>query len=249
MATILAVDRDPLELDLLSFLLRRERHYVHTTTEPEDAFDFFRKDAVDLVLLETSLPRHDGYRVCSQLRQLRPEVPVIIVSERSEEEQIVRGLLAGADDYVVKPFSPRVLLARIQVALRRPASVRGNSGHVELTIGEVTLNLQRMIAAINGRTVSLTPRELSLLHALMSNANRVLSRDQLIRMAWGDPFAGGPKTVDVCVQRIRHKLQPHLVGGPHIRAVRGFGYTFEKPRHAGQAETKVAVLLPSATTV
>jgi hypothetical protein len=85
----------------------------------------------------------------------------------------------------------------------------------------------------------------------MSNANRVLSRDQLIRLAWGDPFAGGPKSVDVCIQRIRQKLEPHLINGPHIRAVRGFGYTFEKPRgrEVGHPKSKVAVLLPGVTTV
>ena len=252
MATLLALDRDPLQLDLLAYLLRRERHHVHTTTEPEAAFEMLQRDVVDLIVLETALPRHDGYRLCHQIRQLHPVIPLMILSERSEEEAIVRGLLAGADDYVVKPFSPRILLARVQALLRRPAAERGQSGRgVQLSIGEVTLNLQRMLAIANGRTVALTPRELSLLHALMSNANRVLSRDQLIRLAWGDPFAGGPKSVDVCIQRIRQKLEPHLINGPHIRAVRGFGYTFEKPRgrDVGHPKSKVAVAQPAATTV
>ena len=224
---------------------------VHTTTEPEAAFEILQRDVVDLILLETALPRHDGYRLCHQIRQLHPVIPLMILSERSEEEAMVRGLLAGADDYVVKPFSPRILLARVQALLRRPAAERGQSGRAaHLSIGEVTLNLQPMLAIANGRTVALTPRELSLLHALMSNANRVLSRDQLIRLAWGDPFAGGPKSVDVCIQRIRQKLEPHLIGGPHIRAVRGFGYTFEKPRgrDVGHPKSKVAVLLPGTTT-
>jgi DNA-binding response OmpR family regulator len=244
-ATVLALDRDPLQLDLLSYLLRRERHQVSTTTEPESAFEMLQTDAVDLIILETVLPRHDGYRLCHQIRQQHPLIPLMILSERTDEEHIVRGLLAGADDYVVKPYSPRVLLARVQVLLRRPTAFRGQSGRgVQLTHGEVTVNLQRMVAIANGRTVALTPRELSLLHVLMSNGNRVLSRDQIIRLAWGDPFPGGPKSVDVCIQRIRQKLQPHLINGPHIRAVRGFGYTFEKPR-----ERKVAVLLTKIPSV
>jgi DNA-binding response OmpR family regulator len=252
LATLLALDRDPLQLDLLAYLLRRERHQVHTTTEPEAAFEILQRDVVDLIVLETAMPRHDGYRLCHQIRQLHPVIPLMILSERSEEEAIVRGLLAGADDYVVKPFSPRILLARVQALLRRPAAERGQSGRgAQVSVGEVTLNLQRMLANANGRTVALTPRELSLLHALMSNANRVLSRDQLIRLAWGDSFAGGPKSVDVCIQRLRQKLEPHLINGPHIRAVRGFGYTFEKPhgRDVGHPKTKVAVSLPTSTTV
>ena len=251
MATLLALDRDPLQLDLLAYLLRRERHQVHTTTEPEAAIEMLQRDAVDLIVLETALPRHDGYRLCHQIRQLHPVIPLMILSERPEEEAIVRGLLAGADDYVVKPYSPRILLARVQALLRRPAAERGQSGRgVQVSVGEVSLNLQRMVAIANGRTVALTPRELSLLHALMSNANRVLSRDQLIRLAWGDPYAGGPKSVDVCIQRIRQKLEPHLINGPHIRAVRGFGYTFEKPRgrETGHPKSKVAVALPSLAT-
>lgn len=251
MATLLALDRDPLQLDLLAYLLRRERHLVHTTTEPEAAIEMLQRDAVDLILLETALPKHDGYRLCHQIRQLHPVIPLMILSERSEEEAIVRGLLAGADDYLVKPYSPRILLARVQALLRRPAAERGQSGRgVQVSIGEVSLNLQRMVAIANGRTVALTPRELSLLHALISNANRVLSRDQLIRLAWGDSYAGGPKSVDVCIQRIRQKLEPHLINGPHIRAVRGFGYTFEKPRgrDTGHPKSKVAVALPSMAT-
>ncbi|HEX2680758.1 MAG TPA: response regulator transcription factor [Candidatus Acidoferrales bacterium] len=256
MATVLALDRDPLQLELIDFLLRRERHRVHRSTEPDSAFELLQTESVDMVLLDTVFPRHDGYRVCHQIRQLLPQIPLMIVSERSEEDQVVRGLLAGADDYLVKPYSPRILLARIQVLLRRSTAIRVHTGQGDqIAIGEVALSMHRMVAIVNGRTVTLTPRELSLLHALMSNANRVLNRDQLIRLAWGDPFAGGPKTVDVCIQRIRQKLEPHLLGGRYIRAIRGFGYTFEKPRaHYGHPNGHMtspitsAVLLPSVTS-
>ncbi|TMF26180.1 MAG: winged helix-turn-helix transcriptional regulator, partial [Chloroflexi bacterium] len=97
-------------------------------------------------------------------------------------------------------------------------------------IGEIALNLQQMHAVVNGERVSLTPRELSLLHALMENANRVLSRDQLMRIAWGERFIGTPKAVDVYVQRLRRKVQPHLTAGFYIEALRGFGYKFQIPR-------------------
>jgi two-component system alkaline phosphatase synthesis response regulator PhoP len=231
LATVLAVDKDPLQLELLSFLLKQEGHRVHATPDPETALDILQSKLVDLVILETALPRQDGFRVCQQIRQLNPYMPVMIVSERSEEEQIVRGLLVAADDYVLKPYSPRQLLARVHALLRRANLNRGGRWLDEnLAIGEITLNLQQMHAVVNGRRVPLTPRELSLLHALMENAGRVLSREQLMRLAWGDNFVGTAKSVDVNLQRIKKKVQPHLAGGSYLHALRGFGYKFEIPR-------------------
>jgi len=230
LATILAVDKDSFQLQLLTFLLQQDGHRVHATLEPEMALEILQSKLIDLVLLETALPRQDGLRICQQIRQLNPYTPLMIVSERNEEDHIVRGLLA-ADDYVVKPFSPRQFLARVQALLRRASLARtGGWPDENLSIGEISLNLQQMHALVNGQRVPLTPRELSLLHALMGNANRVLSRDQLMRMAWGDNFMGTAKAVDVYVLRLRKKICPHLHGGFYVQALRGFGYKFELPR-------------------
>jgi len=109
-------------------------------------------------------------------------------------------------------------------------ALQGIAAYGPDAIGEIALNLQQMHAVVNGERVSLTPRELSLLHALMENANRVLSRDQLMRIAWGERFIGTPKAVDVYVQRLRRKVQPHLTAGFYIEALRGFGYKFQIPR-------------------
>src|SRR5438067_1981648 len=137
----------------------------------------------------------------------------------------------AADDYMIKPFSPRLFVAHVHALLRRAEQVRGQRWQDQnISIGEISLNLQQMHALVNGDRVPLTPRELSLLHALMENANRVLSRDQLMRIAWGDRFVGTPKAVDVYVQRLRRKIQPHLTAGFYIQASRGFGYKFEMPR-------------------
>ena len=233
MATVLAVDKDPLQLELLTFLLNKEGHRVHATVEPDAAFNLLQSTLIDLIVLEIALARHDGMRVCQRIRQLNPYTPLMIVSERHEEEQIVRVLRLAADDYIVKPFSPGQLLARVHALLRRASINRGNRWRDEnLSIGEVSLDLQHMHALVNGTRVGLTPRELSLLHALMENASRVLGRDQLMRIAWGDHFVGTSKAVDVCVQRIRRKIQPHLAGGFYIHSLRGFGYKFEIPRPA-----------------
>ncbi|MDQ6901285.1 MAG: response regulator, partial [Candidatus Dormibacteraeota bacterium] len=119
MATILAVDKDPLQLDLLSHLLQGQGHKVHATPEPEQALELLQSQLIDLVILETTLPRHDGMRVCQQMRQLNPYTPLMILSERTDEDQIVRGLTAAADAYVIKSVSPRQLLAQVAALLRR----------------------------------------------------------------------------------------------------------------------------------
>ena len=230
MATILAVDKDTLQLEVLSHLLRQEGHKVHSTAEPERALDLLQTQVIDLVVVEPALPRHDAVRICQQMRQLNPYTPLLVLSERHEEDQIVRTLLAAADDYIVKPFSPRYLLARVTVLLRRSNLNRGGRWLDEnLSIGEVSLNLQQAQVLVGAHRIRLTQREFSLLYALMENAGRVLSRDQLMELAW-DGYAGTPRSVDVYVQRLRKQLRPYLDGREYIHALRGFGYKFEMPR-------------------
>ena len=231
MATILAVDKDTLQLEVLSHLLKQEGHKVHATAEPETALDLLQSQLIDLVVVEPALPRHDSVRICQQMRQLNPYTPLLVLSERREEDQIVRTLLAAADDYVVKPFSPRYLLARVTVLLRRSNLNRsGRWVDENLSIGEISLNLQQGQVVVNGRRLRLTRQELSLLSALMENAGRVLSRDQLMQLAWGDDYSRTRKSIDVYVRRLRKVIRPHLHGGDYIQAHRGFGYKFEIPR-------------------
>jgi DNA-binding response OmpR family regulator len=230
-ATILAVDKDTLELEILGHLLRQEGHKVHATAEPETALDLMQSQLIDLVIVEPALPRHDGVRICQQMRQLNPYTPLLALSERREEEQIVRMLLAAADDYVIKPYSHRYLLARVTVLLRRANLTRsGRWVDENLSIGEIAVNLTQGHAVVNGHRVHLPSRQLTLLHALMENAGRVLSRDQLIGLAWGDDYSGTRKAIDVNVQRLRKNIGRFLNGGHYIHALRGFGYKFEMPR-------------------
>jgi DNA-binding response OmpR family regulator len=227
-ATILAVDKDPFHLNLLGFLLRDQGHKVFATAEPDTALQLLRSQLIDLVIVEIALKRFDGIRVCQQIRELQPCMPLMILSERQEEDQIVQGLMVVADDYVTKPFSPRPLLARVHALLRR-ASFNRDGRFVEdnVSIGEVSLNLQQMHAVVNGHRVRLTPREFTLLQCLMQNAGRVLSRDQLMRLSWGENFVGTAKSIDVNIQRLRMKIGPYLTDSFGIQALRGFGYKFE----------------------
>ena len=230
MATVLAVDKDTFQLDLLAYVLGTRGHRVHPTTDPEVALDLLQSTVVELVILETAMARQDGLRFCQQIRQINPYTPVMIVSERQEEEQIVRALELAADDYVVKPYSPRTLVARVQALLRRADLSRGGRWLDEnLSIGEISLNLSQMHAIVSGARVRLTRRELSLLHALMENTPRVLSREQLMQLVWGDDSVVTTKAVDQCVHGLRKKLQPHMTGGAYIQALRGFGYKFAIP--------------------
>ena len=239
MATILAVDKDTLQLDLLSHLLQGQGHKVHATPEPERALELLQSQLIDLVILETVLPRHDGMRVCQQMRQLNPYTPLMILSERHDEDQIIRGLTAAADAYVIKSVSPRQLLAQVTALLRRGSLNRGGRWVDEsLSIGEISLNLQQGHAIVNGHRLRLTRQELSLLSALMENAGRVLSREQLMQQAWGDDYSRTKKSIDVYVQRLRKVIRPHLHGGDYIQALRGFGYKFEIPRPQAAAAAR-----------
>ena len=231
MATVLTIDRDALQQEVLGALLKHDGHRVHPTADAETALAILQSALVDLVIIEPATQRPDGLRLCQQIRQLNPYRPLMVVSERGDEEQIFRALMVAADDYMVKPISPRLFVGHVHALLRLAEQVRGQRWQDQnISIGEISLNLQQMHAIVNGDAVPLTPRELSLLHALMENANRVLSREQLMRIAWGERFIGTPKAVDVYVQRLRRKIQPHLAAGFYIAAQRGFGYKFQMPR-------------------
>ena len=226
MATVLCLERDALQLDLLASVLKHDHHQLLGVGTSEDAFTILGSKVVDLIIVEPSRQRQESDRLCQQFCRINPDIPVLVLSERREEEQIVRTFQAGADDYVTKPFSPYQLLARIQALLRRSNRGRERRQDEILSIGEIELNLIQMQVVVYGKRVPLTPRELWLLHALMKNAGRVLSRDQLMRLAWGEQFIGVSKTVDVCIQRVRKKIAPHLPAGC-IHALRGFGYKFQ----------------------
>jgi len=225
-ATVLAIDNDSLQLELLSSMLKHDRHEVIVAVQRDVALESLRSKVIDLVIVEPVSSRYDGTRLCHEIRQLSPETIILVLSEKGGEEDIVRSLLSVADDYVTKPFSPRELLARIQALLRRSSRGRDRGQEEILTIGDVELNLLQMHVLVDGVRIALTSRELWLLNALMKNAGRVLSRDQLMRLAWGEQFIGVAKTVDVCIQRVRKKISPHLKEA-YIHAVRGFGYKFE----------------------
>lgn len=221
--TILVVEDEPSQVEILRYNLTREGFAVRVEIDGEEGLRAATEDPPDLILLDWMLPNMSGIEICRQLRRSKAtrEIPVIMLTARSEENDMVRGLDIGADDYVTKPYSVKELIARVRAALRRPAaSVAAN----KLTVGKVEVDLQRHVVLCQGNPVQTSPTEFRLLVSLMQSPGRVFSREQLLDRVWGITAELETRTVDVHIGRLRRALE--LAGGNDlIRTVRGFGYS------------------------
>jgi two-component system alkaline phosphatase synthesis response regulator PhoP len=187
------------------------------------ALEVARREQPDLIVLDLMLPEIDGLEVCRQLRRTS-SVPIIMLTARVEETDRLIGLELGADDYIVKPFSPREVVARTRAVLRRTHGAL--EPVAELRGGAVVLNLDRRSVQVSGQLVELTPTEFELLAALMRNAGRPLSRSQLLDATQGDAYAGYERTIDAHIKNLRRKLEADPANPTHILTVFGFGYKF-----------------------
>jgi len=216
---ILVVEDEQAIADLVRAYLKRDGFGVVWAPSGEQALDELGRHPIRLVVLDIGLPGIDGFEVCRRLRA-RTGVPILILSARDDEVDRVAGLEAGADDYVVKPFSPRELVARVKAILRRAGDGGGAVEGIVLSAGDVELDRAARTVSAGSEPVELTGREFDLLAALLSHPGIVLSRDRLLETAWGGGFPGGTRTVDVHVGQLRAKLgRPDL-----IQTVRGAGY-------------------------
>jgi DNA-binding response OmpR family regulator len=221
MTTVLLVEDDPGARQGLEMALRRLGYRVRPAETGEAALDGIGQDAVDVVVLDVMLPGLDGFEVCRRLRR-GSDVPVIMLTARGDDFDIVGGLEAGADDYVVKPVEPRVLDARIRAVLRRLA----RAGSPAETHGELMIDRSSLTVALRGREISLTPTELRLLLVLSGSPRQVFSRQQLLDLVWEHDYLGDSRLVDACVQRLRAKIEADSSEPRYIQTVRGFGYRF-----------------------
>jgi len=222
---ILIVEDEPSLSDPLSFLLRREGYETEIAADGRAALTVFDRAGADLVLLDLMLPGLAGTEVCRELRT-RSTVPIIMLTAKDSEVDIVVGLELGADDYVTKPYSSRELLARIRAVLRRRIDLEvDDDGIVE--VGAVRMDVERHSVSVEGREVNMPLKEFELLELLLRNAGRVLTRGQLIDRVWGSDYFGDTKTLDVHIKRIRSKIE-HTPSEPtRLVTVRGLGYRFE----------------------
>ena len=218
MTTVVVVEDEPDIGDLLALYLRREGWQVHLATTGEDGLEAIRARQPDFVVLDIGLPGElDGFDVCRELRQTS-DVPVLFLTARDDEVDRILGLEIGADDYVTKPFSPREIVARVKAVLRRGRST--DHAKTDQTFGDLRIDLQRREAIRGDAAVSLATQEFALLEVLLEHQGQVMSRQQLLDLAWGADWIGDPRTVDVHVRQLRRKLGDDLP----LATVRGFGY-------------------------
>jgi two-component system response regulator RegX3 len=222
---VLVVEDEESFSDALAYMLRKEGFEVVVCLTGPEALDAFDRNGADLVLLDLMLPGLPGTEVCRTLRQ-RSNVPVIMLTAKDTEVDKVVGLELGADDYVTKPFSTRELVARIRAVLRR----QGDTEDLPLATmeaGPVRMDVDRHVVSVRGDQVQLPLKEFELLEVLLRNADRVLTRMQLIDRVWGVDYVGDTKTLDVHVKRLRAKIEEDPASPRHIVTVRGLGYKFE----------------------
>lgn len=234
--TVLLVEDDPTLRSTLAFNLTREAYDVLTADDGERALDIVRDhgDGLDLIVLDIMLPGINGFQVLQQVRRSGLQVPVLMLSARGEEQDKVDGLELGADDYVVKPFALRELLARVRAALRRRAVPAARPPGV-LTRGELRIEPDRRRASVGCSELRLRPKEFGLLVALALEPGRVFGRQELLDSIWGDDVIVDERTVDVHISWLRGKLHDAGLEENCIRTVYGAGYRFEtgtEPRSA-----------------
>ena len=218
----LVVDDDLALADVVSFTLRKAGYEVIVAYDGQVALDRWRTDSPDLIILDLNLPKLDGLSVCRQIRA-EDDTPIIILSVRGEEDDIVTGLKLGADDYIVKPFSPRQMVARAEAVLRRVGDARPSTGY--LTIGDLNLDLSRCKVSCREEFIAkLTPLECRLMEILMLNHGQVMLTDTLIDQVWG-PLGGDKDMLKQLVYRLRHKIEICPSKLMFIETVSGVGYS------------------------
>ena len=227
---ILVIEDDPTMLRALKDNFEFAGYCVRTAADGEAGLQAAVQDEADLIVLDIMLPRINGYEICRRVRQEGLDVPIIMLTAKGQEPDVVLGLNLGADDYVVKPFSIKELLARVNAFLRRRRHSEGEMHH----FGDCELNVASCRLTRNGQEVALTPKEWSLLAYLVRRAGRALTRDQMLRSVWGHDILVTSRSVDRCITTLRGKIEPDPHRPTYIQTVREIGYRFEP----GQANSE-----------
>ncbi len=224
---ILVVDDEPIGSKLVQFILSEEGYDVTCVDSPRGALALLERQLPDLILLDVGMPYMNGFDFHRHLRAHDYDIPVIFVTARGELEDKLNGLREGADDYIVKPFDPAELLARVQAVLRRyrKASAQASgqilrAGEFELHIADLQINLP------GGRTVLLTPREMKIMLLLAGRVGQTLRREELLDSVWGEDYQGDSNIVDVYIRRLRRKIERDPANPQYIQSARGVGYKF-----------------------
>ena len=222
---ILVVDDERLLVKGIKFNLENEGYQVECAYDGAAAVELVRTGGFDLVILDLMMPEIDGLEACMRIREFS-NIPIIMLTARSEDTDKIIGFECGADDYITKPFNILELKARIRAMLRR-ATGRAAQGKSQITVGDLTLDTEQRVAVRDGEVVELTAKEYDLIELLMKNPRRVYSRENLMNVVWGYSYTGDYRTVDVHIRRLREKLERHPAEPEYILTKWGVGYYFK----------------------
>ena len=225
MPQILIADDNKQIVSILAEYSKKEGFSVSTAYDGEQALEMAMANNFDMILLDVMMPKKDGFEVCRQIRT-KSNVPIILITARSEDFERIMGLDIGADDYIVKPFSPGEVMARVRAILRR-LSPNENGNNQIFRLGSLSVNLDEYETRIGDRLIPLTKKETEILWTLATNKNKVFTRDNLLESVWGYDYYGDSRTVDSHIKRLRAKLGSHPHQGWEIKTIWGVGYKFE----------------------
>ncbi len=227
-ATILVIEDDRKVAELARMYLERDGFIVKISHDGYEGLELARQEQPALIVLDLMLPALNGLDICRILRsdEDSQHIPIIMLTAKSTEEDKLTGIDVGADDYITKPFSPRELAARVKMVLRRVKLDETNSQNEQIVAGDLIVNLARLEVKLNGKLVSLTPKEFNILKVLAQAPGRPFSRDDLMNKAFGYDYEGLARTVDVHVMKLRKKIEPDISQPRYIQTVYGFGYKF-----------------------
>lgn len=226
---VLIIEDDENIAELIQLYIEKTGYSSITAYDGEEGLEKFYTESPDCIILDLMLPKIDGWEICKMIRMEDKKIPIIMLTGKGETYDIVHGLEIGADDYIVKPFDPNELIARVKSVLRR--TILSNDETEILQFDNIEINLKEYRMLIDGKQVLMAPRELKLLYYLAMNSNQVLSRQQLLDKIWGYDYEGDPRTVDVHIKRIRDKLTANGASWSVV-TIRGVGYRFEEKQHA-----------------
>jgi DNA-binding response OmpR family regulator len=225
---VLVVDDERRYRELLDMNLSRRGYHVLQAVDGLSALNAVELEEPDLVVLDLKLPDMDGYEVCRRIRE-HSTVPIIMLTAQAEQEQKIRGLKVGADDYITKPFSADELLARVEAVLRRAEAARGTSISPTFDGGDLHIDFDQRRVTLRGQEVELSPGEYRLLQQLAVNAGRVMFQDELLRRVWGPGYSGATALLQTAIRRLRRKIEDDPASPRYIVTKRGVGYQFSKP--------------------
>lgn len=225
MPTVLIADDNRQITSILEEYAKKAGHTVYTAFDGQEALDLFYRVRPDVVLLDVMMPKVDGFEVCREIRK-SADTPVIMITARGEDFEKIMGLDIGADDYILKPFSPGEVMARVRAVLRRISREDAQKRQI-LSLENLTVDLDQYLVTVDGKKVLLTKKETEILWTLAVNRNKVFSRENLLNSLWGYDYFGDTRTVDSHIRRLRAKLDEYPHETWEIKTIWGVGYKFE----------------------